>query len=62
VQQLISIMFDIEMMKNTLIELEIDVKKMPLGMPLIHSTRFFCDILSHTTAPPHTSRRHLKAS
>jgi hypothetical protein len=31
VQQLISIMFDIEMMKNTLIELEIDVKKMPLG-------------------------------
>jgi len=28
---LISIMFDIEMMKNTLIELEIDVKKMPLG-------------------------------
>lgn len=31
-QQLVSLMFDIEMMKHTLIELEIDVKKMPLGM------------------------------
>lgn len=31
-QSLISLMFDIEHMKNTLIELEVDVKKMPLGM------------------------------
>jgi len=31
VQSIISLMFDIEMMKSTLAELEIDVKKMPLG-------------------------------
>ncbi|PRP82587.1 hypothetical protein PROFUN_04892 [Planoprotostelium fungivorum] len=31
VQDVISLMFDIEMMKSTLAELEIDVKKMPLG-------------------------------
>jgi hypothetical protein len=31
VQTLLSLIFDIELMKHTLLELEIDVKKMPLG-------------------------------
>ncbi len=56
-------MFDIEMMKNTLIELEIDVKKMPLG--ICHTISFYTICLghyvSHRTAPRRT-RRHLKAS
>eukprot|EP01087_Luapelamoeba_hula_P005895 TRINITY_DN1594_c2_g1_i2.p1 TRINITY_DN1594_c2_g1~~TRINITY_DN1594_c2_g1_i2.p1 ORF type:complete len:1110 (+),score=268.26 TRINITY_DN1594_c2_g1_i2:108-3437(+) len=31
VQGLVSLLFDIQMMKNTLVEMEIDLKKMPLG-------------------------------
>ncbi len=32
VQNLVSLLFDIEAIKHTLIELDIDMKKMPLGM------------------------------
>ena len=41
VQSLISLLFDIQMMKKTLVELEVDIKKMPLGIVfnfLLHPT------------------------
>lgn len=59
VQEIVELIFDIKAMQDTLVEMEIDIRKMPLGklskrniQQGVHQFSFLCSFLFRTNAPP----------